>query len=395
MAENKLHATTIKNASSGLHGDGGGLYLKKQSLSVGQWHYRYSFAGSRIEMGLGGWPAVSLSEARELRNGYRTFLKTTRKDPRAERDRQRRESEIARGSTLGQIIDAKFDATKAGLKGDANAARWRSPLDLHVSPALAHVPVAEITQHDIAAALKPIWTAKAVTARKCVNRLALVFDFAEAQGHAVSRQTVKAARNILGEQGHKEKNIPAMHWSDVPAFYRSLGESPVELALRLLILTAVRSRPVRFAKLDEIESNVWRIPAEKVKGRAGLTDDFEVPLSSEAQSVLRMAAAFSRDGSLFPGQRRGVVSDMAMAALMNRRKLVARPHGFRSSFRTWAGEATETPREIAEACLGHAVGSAVERAYQRGAMLNRRRTLMDRWAAYVIGEEAKVVAIHG
>lgn len=395
MAENKLHATTIRNAGPGLLGDGGGLYLKKQSGGVGQWHYRYSFAGSRVEMGLGGWPAVSLSEARDLRNGYRTFLKTARKDPRGERDRQKREAEIARGSTLSQIINDKFEATKAGLKGDANASRWRSPLDLHVSPALGHVPIADITQHDIAAVLKPIWKSKAVTARKCVNRLALAFDHAEAQGHPVSRQTVRAARNLLGEQGHKETNIPAMPWAEVPTFYQSLGESPVELALRLLILTAVRSRPVRFARSDQIDGKVWRIPAEQVKGRAGQTEEFEVPLSMEAQRVVQAAIAFSRDGFLFPGQRRGVISDMSLSGYMKRRQLSARPHGFRSSFRTWAGEATEAPREIAEACLGHAVGSAVERAYQRGALLDRRRVVMDRWAGFVAGETASEVAIHG
>lgn len=393
MAENILHSTKVKNAGSSLLGDGGGLYLKKQRTDTGQWIFRYTLTKKRIEMGLGGWPAVSLAEARGLRNKWRSHLKTTGKDPRAERDRIRREDEIAKGSTLSDLTDEKFESVRVGLKGKTNAKRWRSPLDIHLLPRLGHVPISEITQHDIASAVKPIWRTKAVTARKITNRLSLIFDHAEAKGLPVSRQTVRAAKNLLGEQGHKVQKIPAMNWRDVPQYYKNLRDSPSELALKLMILTALRSKPIRHAHIDQIEGNLWTIPAELMKGKKGLSEDFEVPLTEEAIAVIERAKVHERDGYLFPGQRKGVISDMTLSQFMKRQGLEARPHGFRSSFRTWVAETTETPRDVAEAALSHAIGSQVERTYQRSTMLDRRRVLMEKWMNFVIESHSNIIRI--
>ena len=187
-----------------------------------------------------------------------------------------------------------------------------------------------------------------------------------------------------------------MDWRDVPAFYASLdGGSITQLALRLLILTGVRSRPVRFAREDQIEGDVWTIPSEIIKGRRGQTADFRVPLSSEAHAVIAQARRHARDGFLFPNIRRGVISDMTMTKLMDRCGLEARPHGFRSSLRDWLAEATDAPREIAETILGHAAGNAVELAYRRTDYLEQRRALMARWADYVTGASGQVVPRHG
>ena len=171
----------------------------------------------------------------------------------------------------------------------------------------------------------------------------------------------------------------------MPAFYQSLNQGTItELALRLLILPAVRSAPLRFIHLDQIEGDVWTIPAEAMKGRKDATSDFRVPLSKEALSVIEQAKPFARDGFLFAGVKRGVISDATMSRYMDRRGMVERPHGFRSSFRDWVAEATKTPRDVAETCLGHVAGGKVERAYRRTDFLEQRAVLMERWASVVL-----------
>ncbi|MFK7879007.1 tyrosine-type recombinase/integrase [Roseobacter sp.] len=197
-------------------------------------------------------------------------------------------------------------------------------------------------------------------------------------------QATDKAKALLGKSRHKRVNIPALHWSDVPAFYQSLDEGTVtQLALRLLILTAVRSKPLRFLHENQIEGDVWIIPAEFIKGRKDATEDFRVPLSVEALAVIEAAKPLARDGFLFPSVRKGVISDATMSRYMERRNMNARPHGFRSSFRTWCAEATEAPKELAETCLGHVVGNQVERAYRRTDLLEKRRPLMERLAQYL------------
>jgi integrase len=245
------------------------------------------------------------------------------------------------------------------------------------------MPVSEIDQRDIRETLAPIWHDKADTARKAMNRLSICMQHAAALGLEVDLQATEKAKALLGKQRHTAKNVPAMRGQDVPAFYQSLDDSTSQLALRLLILTALRSKPIRFARLDQIEGNVWTVPAEMMKGRKDSTSEFRVPLSSEALRVIEQAAKFERDGFLFPNVRRGVISDATMSRFMERAGLEARPHGFRSSFRTWCAETTDTPWEIAEMCLGHSVGSGVERAYKRTDFLDQRAGLMERWASYL------------
>ena len=161
--------------------------------------------------------------------------------------------------------------------------------------------------------------------------------------------------------------------------------------MRLLILTAVRSGPLRMMHIDQIAGDIWTIPAAAMKGRLGATSDFRVPLSAEAQAVITEAREFARDGFLFPGAKRGVISDMTMTAYMDRRGLSERPHGFRSSFRDWTAEATQTPHEVAETCLGHTTGGTVERAYRRTDFLEQRRALMKRWSTKLTAEPSKVL----
>jgi integrase len=268
-----------------------------------------------------------------------------------------------------------------------------SPLTIHVLPKLGKVPVTDIDQRDIRDTLAPIWHTKADTARKAINRLSIVMKHAAALGLDVDLQATDKAKALLGKTRHVPKNIPAMDWRDVPDFYASLDEPTLtHLALRLLILTGVRSGPLRNLRLDQIEGHVWTVPAEAMKGRKGATADFRVPLSAEALRVIDLARPHARDGLLFPNTRAGVISDMTLSRMMQRRGLEARPHGFRTSLRTWLAEATDATHEVAEAMLAHVVDSSVVRAYRRTDYLEQRTELADRWTAFVTGGAQKVIA---
>ena len=183
-----------------------------------------------------------------------------------------------------------------------------------------------------------------------------------------------------------------MSWQDVPGFYKSLTreDTVTHLALRLLILTGGRSGPIRFCHVDEISNDVWTIPADKMKNGS----EFRVPLSEETKIVITLARPFARDGFLFPSVRKGVISDATMARFMERRGLGARPHGFRSSLRDWISETTNTPHDVAEACLAHSTGSRVETAYKRTDFLEQRRAVLERWAGHLtMSETRNVVAL--
>ncbi|MDC1198771.1 integrase arm-type DNA-binding domain-containing protein [bacterium] len=391
-ALNKLTSATAKAALAGKYSDGGGLWLHKRPDGGAQWVLRVTPHGRRREMGLGRFPDVSLKEAREAAEKWRGMVRQGL-DPIKERDRQRREAARNLHLLRDIALDA-FESRKAELKGDGKAGRWFTPLELHVLPKLGKVPVADIDQRDIRDTLAPIWHEKADTARKAMNRLGICLRHAAALGLDVDLQATDKARALLGNQRHTVKHVPAVAWQDVSVFYRSLsGGTVTELALRLLILTAVRSYPLRHLHLDQIEGDVWTIPAEAMKGRVGATSDFRVPLSAEARAVILEASKFARDGFLFPGVRKGVISDMTMSRFMDRRGMEERPHGFRSSFRDWTAEATNAPREVAETCLGHVTGGAVERSYRRTDFLERRRALMERWANHVSSTQASNVRV--
>jgi integrase len=287
---------------------------------------------------------------------------------------------------LADVARDTFESRKAELKGDGVAGRWFSPLELHVLPKLGRIPVADIDQAAIRDCLSPIWHEKSETARKALNRLKICLHHAAALGLDVDLQATDKARALLGKPRHKPQHIPAVPWIEVPAFYQSLNDGTVtHLALRLLILTGVRSGPLRFLKEDQIEDDIWTIPAERMKGRKDSTADFRVPLSSEARKIILQGLQHAREGYLFPSVRKGVISDATMSRLMERRGMEARPHGFRSSLRDWLAEATDARHEVAETVLGHVVGGSVERAYRRTDFLEQRRELLEQWADFVSG----------
>ena len=389
-ALNKLNAPKVRTCAPGKYSDGGGLWLIKREDGGGQWVLRVTIHGRRREMGLGSASEVSLKEARESAEKWRAKVRNNQ-DPIKERERERREA--ARNMhVLTDVANDAFESRKAELKGDGIAGRWFSPLRLYVLPKLGKVPVADIDQNDIRDVLQPIWHSKADTARKALNRLGICLKHGAALGLDVDMQATDKAAALLGRQRHKVQNVPSVPWREVPVFYDSLSDGTVtHLALRLLILTGVRSGPLRFLTEGQIEGDVWTIPGDAMKGRKDATADYRVPFSSEALAVLEQARRHARDGFMFPSIRKGVISDATMSRLMERREMAARPHGFRSSLRDWIAETTDTPHEIAETCLGHTVGGSVERAYRRTDYLEHRQVLMERWAKHVTGQTGQIL----
>jgi integrase len=393
-AKSRLTAQFLKTAPVGKHCDGAGLWLVKRDDGGAQWVLRVTVHGRRREMGLGGFPSLGLANARKLAERWRNVAAAGR-DPIKEREAEERAARREDISLAVLTADA-FEARKAELKGDGTAGRWLSPLTLHVLPKLGKVPVTDLDQRDIRDTLAPIWHTKADTARKAMNRLSIVMRHAAALGLDVDLQATEKAKALLGKSRHVPKNIPAMAWADVPGFYASLEEPTLtHLALRLLILTGLRSNPLRNFRLEQIEGDVWTVPAEAMKGRKGITADFRVALSKEAQCIIDLARPHARNGFLFPNTRGGVISDMTLSRMMERRGLEARPHGFRTSLRTWLAEATDAPHEVAEAMLAHAVDGGVVRAYRRTDYLEQRAKLAERWADHVTGGAGRVVKLAG
>lgn len=377
--KNKLSNAELKAKPKGKYSDGGGLWFHVRDDGGAQWVLRYTIFGKRREMGLGAYPSVTLREARKEAERWQAVVREG-KDAIKERERQRRDAERNIRILRDIALDA-FESRKAELKADGKAGRWFSPLELHVLPKLGKMPVSQIDQRDVRDTLAPIWHKKADTARKAMNRLSICMRHAAALGLDADLQVTDKAKALLGRQRHTPQHIPAMPWQEVPAFYQSLnGGTPTELALRLLILTAMRSDPIRHINLEQIEGDTWTVPALHMKGRKGTTTDFRVPLSREAQETINEATPFARNGFLFPGVRKGVISDATMSRFMERRGLECRPHGFRSSFRNWTAEMTNVPYDVAELSMAHKVGSKVERAYKRTDLLDQRRVLMQQWS---------------
>ena len=394
-AINRLSAGFIKTAPVGKHCDGGGLWFIKRKDGGAQWMLRVNVHGRRREMGLGGFPSLGLADARKLSERWRSMAAAGR-DPikeRASEERAARREDI----TLSIITLDAFESRKAELKGDGKAGRWMSPLTLHVLPKLGRVPVTDLDQRDIRDTLAPIWHTKASTAQKAMDRLSIVLRHAAALGLDVDLQVTDKAKALLGKTRHVPKNIPAMAWVDVPEFYASLEEPTLtHLALRLFMLNpGVRSRPLRHLRLEQIENDIWTVPEGDMKGQKGKATAFRVPLCQEAKRIIELARPHSRNGYLFPNTRGGVISDATMSRHMERRGLEARPHGFRTSLRTWLAETTDAPHEVAEAMLAHAADSGVVRAYRRTDFLEQRLALTERWADHLTGGAGQVVKLVG
>lgn len=376
MRYNVLTQLAAKNAPEGRYADGQGLWLVKSAKARGKWVLRVFVAGRRREMGLGRWPDVSIAEAREKAAEARKVGRNQH-DPIEERRKERRK---VRRLTVKEAIAGCFDARKAELKGDGAAGRWMSPLDVHVLPKIGTYAIEDVDQHVLKDLLAPIWHEKPEAAIKALNRLSLTVKHAAALGLSVDMQACMKARALLGKQRHATTHIPSLPYGEAPAFYKWLlsVDNVSALALRFLILTCARTTEVRLATYDEIEGGEWTLPAERTKTRT----ERRIPLVGEALKVVERCRERSKV-HLFPAHRGQPISDAAMATLMKRQGYDARPHGFRSTFRTWCEEATTADYETKEACLGHAVDTGVVAAYQRSDRFEKRRKLMEEWESFL------------
>ncbi|WP_424972647.1 tyrosine-type recombinase/integrase [Dinoroseobacter sp. S76] len=381
----KLHALSQMKAKAlgpGKHFDGQGLMLVKSRKDAGKWKLRLTVAGKRREMGLGSWPDVSIAEARDRAAEARRQLRDGI-DPIDARQAARMR---AHRLTVAEAIETCFAARQAELKNDGQAGRWLSPLSVHVIPKIGTTAIEAVDQHVLKKTLQPIWHEKPDTARKAMNRMNLTLKHAAALGLDVDLQAVMKAQALLGKRRHETKHIPSLPYQEAPTFYRWLCDQKFgsALALRFLILTVARTSEVRFATLSEIEGDTWVLDPMRTKTATA----HRVPLSGEAQKVISDRLVFRDSDLLFPTPRGKAMSDATMSKLMQREEMEARPHGFRATFRTWVEETTDTPFEVKETALGHQVGSEVERAYQRSDLLEKRRVLLEDWAAFLTREAA-------
>jgi len=383
MKYNLLSQMKAKSLSAGKHNDGQGLYLVKRHKQGGKWIQRLSINGRRREMGLGRWPDVSISDAREKAREARSKLRDGI-DPIFERIKSHR---IANGTSVAEIVAGCFEARKAELKNDGAAGRWLSPLNVHIIPKIGNLPIEQLDQHELKAVIAPIWHDKPEAAAKALSRINLAIKHAAALGLEVDMQAVSKTKALLGKQRHKVKHIPSMPYAEVSGFYQWLNiQSAISaLALRLLILTATRTSEVRMASFDEIDGDIWLLSA----GRTKTGKELRVPLSDEAVKVVEQARDIADSDYLFSSYRGKPMSDVAMSKLMREHGHEARPHGFRSSFRVWAEEQTDATFEVKEACLGHVVDAGTVGAYQRSDRLEKRRSLLTQWSKYVTNASTK------
>ena len=364
---------------AGLHADGDNLYLFVSPSGAKAWRFIYSFNKVRRELGLGPYPAVSLAEARErVREGKNLLARSL--DPKAEWKPQ-------------PSVDARFGAIaleliadrKAGWRNAKHAAQWESTLRTYAKP-IWDKPVADIGVEDLLAILRPIWMAKAETAKRVRGRIEAVLDAAKVRGLRSGENPAALRGNLallLARQpSGPRRHHPALPYAELPDFMVELATRPAlaAKALEFTILTAARTSEVlqaRWAEID-LEAALWVIPATRMKaGR-----EHRVPLPAAAIAII---SAIPRAGPfVFPGQKRGKpLSNMAMEMMLRRMgRNDITVHGFRSTFRDWVAEETDFPSELAEHALAHSVGSEVERAYRRGNALERRRGLMEAWAAF-------------
>ena len=371
----------------GTYGDGrgsGGLSLRVKRTARGHlaksWGQRISVEGRPRNLGLGTWPHVSLAEARQ-----KCVLNLLA--------RQRGELVTGRRRTVpsfAEAVEKVIAVHAAGWKdGGRQEKLWRSSLRDYAMPKLGERPVNRIHTSDVMAVLLPIWNEKRETAKRVRRRISAVMRWAVAQGYREDNPAGDAIGAALPHNGVRPRHHPALPYAEVGEAIETVRTSgayrATALAFEFLVLTACRSGEVRGALWKEMDlaGREWRIPAERMKANR----EHRVPLSKGALAVLREAQALA-DGSgvVFPSARGRPLNEVAISKLVRELGIGAVPHGFRSSFRDWAAECSDAPREVCELALAHVNTNAIEAAYRRSDLFERRRSLMEQWAAFLAGD---------
>lgn len=379
--------------TQGRHAVGGvpGLHLRVSGGHRG-WVLRVTIADKRKDMGLGPYPGVTLAEARQKARSVHDAL-VHGQVPSSLASARREAIAEAVGKSFDWCAQQFLRDKESEWKNAKHRQQWENTLRDYASPHIGHMAVADVDLPHVLACLQPIWRDKNETASRVRGRIESVLDWATVRKY-------RSGENPARWRGHLDKVLPApkkvqkvehhraVAVADMPVFLRDLRtrHGLAARALEFLILTAARSGEVRGARWDEIdqEARVWTVPASRMK--AG--KEHRVPLSDAAVKMLDSLPRIDGSPLLFPGAKDQPLSDMSLTAVMRRMNCDAVPHGFRSTFRDWAGDSTSYPRELAEAALAHTLSSAVEAAYRRSDALERRREMMNDWAAFCGGGNA-------
>ena len=368
----------------GRHHDSRGLYLNIARGGSRSWVQRITVDGRRRDIGLGPFPTVSLAQARRKAEANRAAVADGR-DPLAERRR-------GAMPTFAEAAKAVHEANLPRWRNAKHAASWMQTLERHAMPTLGAMRVDRIRRADVLAVLTPIWTTRPETARRVRQRIRTVLKWAQAHEHVEHNAAGEAIDGALPPQPKVKAHLRALHYLDVPGALTVVDATRAarasKLCLRFVVLTAARPGEALSARWSDtdLDGREWRIPGSRMKGGA----EHRVPLSGATLDVLDSAKTLF-DGSdyVFPSPLKpgNPLSNMTLTKVLRDSGLARRAtvHGFRSSFRTWALEQTDAPWAVAEACLAHRLGNAVEQAYVRSDLIDQRRKLMQRWADFVTG----------
>ena len=384
----------IRAKPPGLHSDGDGLMLQVTENGARTWILRTLIQGKRRDMGLGGWPTVSLKEARDKAVKYRKIAREGG-DPFIDRDKSK-----APIPTFQKAAEAVHGSHSGSWKNIKHRDQWINTLRDYAFPLIGSLRVDAVKSGDIMRTLGPIWISKPETARRVLQRIGMVMLWAKGKGFRTDAPSdeISAARKALPKQTDTEKHHEALPYKDLPSFLiklRASGASDaIKLGFEFLILTATRTNEVLEAQWPEIDldTKIWTIPASRMKAKR----EHQVPLSDRCVEILNSARKLnaSEKGHLFPGTVSGKpLSNMVFLMALRRMELPITAHGFRSTFRVWCAEQTRFPREVAEAALAHVVRDATEAAYQRSTFFDLRRDLMSDWSRFATKRSADIVKL--
>ncbi len=387
-----------------------GLHMQLTPKRGRSWVLRAKVGTARRDIGLGGFPAVTLAQAREKAREARDMI-SQGIDPIEERKTAKAALATAqrRGLTFADATDKYLAAKLDAFKNAKHRQQWRNTLETYAKPSLGKMLVQDIAVQDVLHVLEPIWTDKTETASRLRGRIEAVLSWATVAGHRTGDNPARWAGNLkellpAPSKVAKEENQPALQIDDAPRWFAALRtrEGFGARALEFLTLTATRSQEIRGALWEEIDLDkaLWIIPAARMK----MTREHRIPLSGEALALLRALPRLADNPLVFPAPRGGQLSDMTLSATTKRMheadikeggagfidrasKRPAVPHGLRSTFRDWVAERTTYPGDMAEVALAHRISNVVEASYRRGDMVEKRRKMMGDWAGYLAGVE--------
>lgn len=360
-----------------------GLMLWVSPAGARSWVLRTMVGARRADIGLGGYPGVTLAEAIDKARATKDEI-TKGVDPVQRKRDERSSSEL----TFRKVAENFIALRKSEWKNIKHGQQWENTLETYAYPTIGHLPVADIEMSHLITLLGKHWDTKNETMVRVRNRIEMILDSAAVQGFRSKENPARWKGNLSlilpsPRKVNNRKHHKALPFAAVPDFVKALNqvEGISAKALKFAILTAARSGEVRGATWSEIDldAGMWEIPAVRMKsGRA-----HRVPLPHAAVTLLEKMPRFKDCNLVFPGRSLTALSDMSLLAVMRRMEVDAVPHGFRSSFRDWAAETTAHPNEVCEMALAHAVGDETEEAYRRGDLLQKRAKLMEDWAAYL------------